>query len=107
MNEFDARVFAELIEEVPTRHLRDEEFAHFRALEAAMRMREAEPLGGEDRPWHRRACHLAESIQLLREELMSRGEEVTRFGCERKAKVEPVTDEASSEEVEDVVLIAA
>lgn len=101
MNEFDSRVFAELIEEVPTRHLRDEEFAHHRALEAVMRMREAEPLGG-DRPWHRRACHLAESIQLLREELMSRGEEVTRFGCERKAK-----DAGSSEEVEDVVLIAA
>lgn len=101
MNEFDSRVFAELIEEVPTRHLRDEEFAHHRALEAVMLMREAEPLGG-DRPWHQRACHLAESIQLLREELSSRGEEVTRFGCERKAK-----DAESSEEVEDVVLIAA
>jgi hypothetical protein len=84
MNEFDSRVFAELIEELPTCHLRDEEFAHYRALVKAMRMREAEPLG-EDRPWHRRACHLAESIQLLREELLSRGEEVTRFGCERES----------------------
>ena len=98
MNEFDSRVFADLIAEVPTCHLRDEEFAYYRAMQTAMRMRETEPLGG-DRPWHRHACHLAESIQLLREELLSRGEEVTRFGCERKA--------GSSGEVEDGVLIAA
>ena len=101
MNEFDSRAFADLIAEVPTCHLRDEEFAYYRAMQTAMRMRETEPLGG-DRPWHRHACHLAESIQLLREELLSRGEEVTRFGCERKAK-----GAGSSEEVEDGVLIAA
>ena len=87
MNEFDSRVFADLIAEVPTCHLRDEEFAHYRALAKAMEMRESEPLGG-DRPWHQRACHLAESIQLLREELLSRGEEVTRFGCERESVAE-------------------
>lgn len=101
MNEFDSRVFAELIEEVATCHLRDEEFAHYRALQGAIRMRESEQLGG-DRPWHQHACHLAESINLLREELLSRGEEVTRFGCERKAKVAE-----RSSDVEYGVLISA
>lgn len=96
---FNAKCYADGLEDLIDVELYDEERRCFSMLEFDMRRRELESLRG-DRPWHRMACESAERLGLVRWEMESRGMEPKLFGYE-------CVDEWSSAEVEDGVLIVA
>lgn len=91
---FNAKCYADDLEDLIDVELYEEERRCFSMLEFDMRRREMEPSWG-DRPWHRMACESAERLGLVRWEMESRGMEPSRFGRER------------TYEEEDRVLVAA
>lgn len=92
---FQSDDYARSLEDLTESELRAEELRVYAMLEYDMSKRV------EDRDgWHGFACESAKKLLLVRWALEHLGLEPTLFGCER-------VDEGSSEEVEDVVLIAA
>ncbi|MDN5684009.1 hypothetical protein [Corynebacterium glyciniphilum] len=92
---FQSDDYARSLEDLTESELRVEELRVYSMLEYDMNKRV------EDRDgWHGFACESAKKLLLVRWALEHLGLEPTLFGCEREA-------EGSSEEVEDVVLIAA
>lgn len=92
---FQSDDYARSLEDMTEEALRTEERRAFSRLEYDMAKRE------EDHAWwHGFACESAKKLLLVRWALEHLGLEPTLFGCE-------CVDEGSSEEVEDVVLIAA
>ncbi|MGP5931493.1 hypothetical protein [Corynebacterium glyciniphilum] len=92
---FHSDDYARSLEDLTEGELRAEELRVYSMLEYDMSKRV------EDRDgWHGFACESAKKLLLVRWALEHLGLEPTLFGCE-------CVDEGSSEEVEDVVLIAA
>lgn len=97
---FQSDDYARSLEDLTEAELRVEELRAFSMLEYDMRRKAEETDPVMLRKAHGFACESAKKLLLVRWALEHLGLEPTLFGCER-------VDEESSEEVEDVVLIAA